>query len=70
MPKPLDPTSREWFLERIYCTRLWEEWARVPASPGLRAALVESFEKLGLVRSSVGSAGVIEAGRDGVRRTT
>ncbi len=41
------PETREWFLERIHCTWLWEQWTRNPADPKVRLALLASLEKLG-----------------------
>jgi len=52
MNKYLGPESKEWFLERVTCTRLWEQWTRNPADPTVRRALLESMEKLGLIRNA------------------
>jgi len=49
--QPLDPRSWEWFVERVHCSRLWQQWTKTPADPHLRLALVESLEKLGLSRT-------------------
>ncbi|SNT37768.1 hypothetical protein SAMN05421770_1106 [Granulicella rosea] len=67
MAKPLHPKSREWFLERVHCTRLWEEWIKFPANASLQANLVESFEKLGLIRLADSSSAASTAAHQEAR---
>jgi len=52
MAQPLDPKTKEWFLEQISFIRLWEQWTTTPYDTNLRDALMASLGRLGLAELS------------------